>query len=395
MIKINFKQFLLEAIAKTKHYSERTSISDIESRACHKSPLHKKGWQCKELIEVSSTGEFLNKRITLENFLKISSNLKNESIEELRIDFIDKVQTGIQKITNNTNIWDIMANYPHMFVNLGKIAIELKNGDNSTYYSPVLISGIIKSKESEKQKVKTQSPIKIKDIVKQGTNIWLVIKNNSAQTILFYPEGKEAFPFITKTCETNRAEQKYMDIYELKIEDYINEYVSINDNFIEGKTTYFIYDNTEWKNILDIQIKDPKYQFYKKQIPQEWKNIFKKESVLLSKGTILYTPELNIKKRTISEIVQYIKSEKAVEVKFDKIFSKNAYKIRLGNISIIREDKKIREIGKLPLKGELVKTYNIESFTSTGKNISMTARLLDVFVLDKNDNIIRSEYEKN
>lgn len=391
----NFKDFLLESIAKTKHYIERTSLDSIESRAKHKNLIYKNGWVCNELIEVSETGEILGKKISFNKFIEKRISISNENIEDAKIDFIDKVQLAIQKITNNNSIWEIMTDYPHMFVNLGKIAFELKNGNDSKYYSPVLISQIIQSRSIEKQKGRTIPSVKIQDIIKQGTNIWLVIKNNLAQTILFYPDGDGALPFIKKTCETNRVDQKYIDVSDLKTEDYIKNYVDIKNSFIEGKNTYFIYDTPDWRNILDKQIKDPKFTFYKKEIPQEWKNLFKKELVLLSKGTILYTPDLSITKRTISEIVGYKKDEKAVEVKFEKIVSKNAFKIRLGRLSIIREDKELRKIGKLPMKGSLVKTYTIEGFTITGKNISMTARLIKAFVLDKDDNIIRSEYDED
>ena len=379
----NFKEFLLESITNTLHYSDRTTIDNPESRANHKSSKYPNGWDCKELIEVSNKGDILGKKISLEKFLELS---KSENVE----DFNKKVEIAIQEITNNEAIWNIETNSNHSFVNLGKIAFEVKVGDNFKYYSPILISEIIQSKESEKKKGQI-IPIKIKDIIRQGTNLWMVIKNKTAQTILFYPEGEAAFPFIKKQCEKNRVNPKYDN---LKVEDYVEGYVDIKYNLIENKTTYFIYNVPEWRTLLSEQIKDPDFKF--KFIPKEWKNLFKKESVLLSKGTILYTPDLNIKERVISEIVQYKKDEKSVEVKFEKIMSKTPYKIRLGNISIIREDKEIRKVGKLPLKGDLVKTYNVEGFTVNYKNIIMTARLIDTFVLDKEGNIIRSEYdEKN
>jgi len=381
----NFKEFVLESITNTLHYSDRTTLDNPDSRANHKSSKFPKGWECKELVEVSKEGDLLNKKISLEKFFELS-NSKN--LEESELDFFNKVQYTIQAITNNDKIWNIETNSNHSFVNLGKMAFEVKVGDSFKYYSPILISDIIQSKEAEKKKGQI-IPIKIKDIVRQGTNIWIVIKNKTAQTILFYPEGEAALPFIKKQCDKNRVNPKYDN---LKVEDYVEGYVDIKYNLVEGKTTYFIYSVPQWENLLNEQIKNPDFKF--KFIPQEWKNLFKKELVLLSKGTILYTPDLNIKERVISEIVQYKKDEKSVEVKFEKIVSKIPFKIRLGNLSIIREDKEIRRIGKLPIKGGLVKTYNVEGFTVTGKSITMTARLIDVFVLDKDGNITRSKYDE-
>jgi hypothetical protein len=394
---IKYKDFIIESITKGLHYVDRTTTDNPESRANHRSMMYKNGWECKELLEVSKEGLFTGKKISLDNFLELylkDNELLNK--DEANLDFIDKVQNSIQYISNNRNVLEIVPVKKHSFINLGKIAFEIKINENLFYYSPVLIANIIKSKEVERQKGRhIQKQIKIKDIVRQGTNIWLVIKNYVAQTILFLPDGSGSIPLIKKTCINNRVEQKNIDVYELSLEEYIEKYVEIVNNFLNKNITYFLYKTNEWKEVLLNQIRDPKYQYYTKPIPQEWKNLFKKELVSIGKGTILYTPEFNIKIRIISDIVGYKKDEKAVEVKFEKIISKSAYKIRLGNLSIMREDNEVRKIGNLPKKGNLVKTYNIEGFTINGKYITAAARLVDAYVLDKNNNIIRSEYDEN
>ena len=374
-----FDEFINEWDIRGHWGDERGSFSHEFSRIVPLSPGQKDGWTCTQLIELDANGIETDTKIDISDFLQLSRLDKEE--------FNKRVSFALYALTHSSRI--DRKNYKdekHRYIFLGKLGFIVKNEE----YAPT---------GEKTETVKTYSPILSVKKESQGNQVWGAIRGNKGPTFLYF-KPKMTVGAIEKIGHHSytSSEKRYVDdtIYRKNLWagiDFLHD-----ENFV---LTIPQVENWEElvKKYADQGIKfefpaAPK-KYERNEELEKWKAYMIKSTAIFDVGTkILVQVGENFDIRTIAELNKVTgKMELLNAVTGGK--SMKPYPKPGDVINIVAPEKTtIREDGKLPMTGALIKSIRVESASRSVKNEKGVAKngisgsIIDYFVFSDGTKIV-------
>ena len=239
--KFNFEEYINESF--TKHWKERVSLLDTESRTAEYSQRQKNGWECKKLIISTEKGKIGKEDIDIENIETLLGFSKKE--------FATRFSESLEVFLSSTALEKKFETYKdHTILDMGVVLIEGKKFSKNRFFAPDIIN--------------TLDGI---DVKYTGSRLWAYIRKGRPSTFIFSDWPDE------DVIKANSRPRNRMDgvIYaKMDNEEYAKKYIHLERLHSNTDVCFTIYNVDNWKDLVISQAEE-------KSFKPEYKDLEKKE----------------------------------------------------------------------------------------------------------------------